>query len=190
MAVEKKASTAKKAPKKPAAKAEKKVAGKKSVKSTSLLIKVPQGGQVIRTFHLTPSLPVEGHAGNWLLVDPEKPFQDIDSLRFSFSVGSSDLEQQFERAIIQIKIQQNLLNNGIWRFASDGVAVNPIFNDVNHDVVVEITDAGYSLLAQVQSIGNTPEEIHFGYLASFTDAVSGVVTVYESLDPDVRVGRP
>jgi hypothetical protein len=187
MAVAKKASTEKAAPKKVAAKT---TAAKKLVKSTSLVIKVPQGGQVIRTFYLTPSLPVDGQAGNWLLVDPRKPTQDIDSMRFSFSVDSSSLEQQFERAIIQIKIQQNPDNNGIWRFASDGVAVNPIFNDVNHDVVVEITDAGYTLLAQVQSIGNDPEEIHFGYLASFTDGVSGAVNTYESLDPDVKVGRP
>lgn len=187
MAVVKKTSTAKAASKKTAPA---KAAAKKGITSTSLVIKVPQGGQTIRTFNLTPALPVGGKAANWLLVDPLKPTKDIDSMSFSFSPNSSSLEQEFERAIIQIKIQQNPDNNGTWRFASDGVAVNPIFNDANHDVVVEITDAGYTLLAQVQLIGDSKEEIRFGYLASFTDGVSGAVSVYESEDPGVVIGRP
>jgi hypothetical protein len=187
MAVAKNVSTAKAASKKAAAK---KTTAKKTVKSVPLVIKVPQGGQVIRTFILTPALPVDGKAANWLLVDPTKPTKDIDSMRFSFSVDSTSLEQQFERAIVQITIKQNANNNGVWRFASDGVAVNPIFNDVNHDITVEIIDSGFTLLAQVQMIGDVSEEIKFGYLASFTDAVSGAVSVYESQDPGIYTGRP
>ena len=190
MAVEKKASiakksTAKKAPKKPVA-----TKAKGKTPEPSLRIDVPKGGQVIRKFHLTPSLPIHGQAANWLLVDPADPTTDIDNIHFSFSKTSTPLEREFERAIVQIEIQQNSKENGIWRFASDGVAVNPIFSHVNHDVVVEITDAGFTLLAQVQSIENTPENIRFGYLASFTEKESGLVTVYESSDPDIKVGRP
>jgi DP-EP family len=185
MAVEKKASIAKPGSKKPIVK---KAVNKRP--SPSLRIPIPKGGQVIKTFLLTPSLPVDGKAANWLLVEPTKPKKDIDGIHFSFSKKSTPLEREFERAIVQIKIQQNPNENGVWRFASDGVVVNPVFSQVNHDVVVEIIDSGFTLLAQVQSIDTTPENIRFGYLASFTDKQSGVVTVYESSDPDVRVGRP
>jgi len=185
MAVEKKASTAKKAPKKSVAK---KV--KSKIPDPSLLIEIPKGGQVIRTFQLTPSLPIHGKAANWLLVDPDYPTTDIDRMHFSFSTSSTPLEREFERAIVKIEIQQNPNESGVWRFASDGVVVNPVFSQVNHDVVIEITDAGFTLLAQVQSIDSVPENIRFGYLASFTATESGIVTVYESSDPDIKVGRP
>ena len=196
MAVTKKTGTVKATPKKAAPKkstvkqATSKNVTKKNVKSTSLVIKIPKGGQIIRSFNLTPSLPVDGKATNWLLIDPEQPLRDIDSIGFSFNQESSALEQQFERAIVEINITQNPGNNGIWRFASDGVTVNPDFSDVDHDVVIEITNQGFTLIAQIQLIGDLPEEIRFGYLAAFTDAVSGAVSVYESQDPDIRVGRP
>jgi hypothetical protein len=187
MAVEKKASTAKAVSKKVTAK--KAAAGKKLI-STSLLIKIPKGGQIIRSFNLTPSRPLDGKAANWILVDPAQPTKDIDSMRFSFNSDSSDLEQEFERAIVEINIVQNPDETGIWRFASHGVTVNPAFSDVNHDVVVEISNQGFTLIAQVQLIGDVPEDIRFGYLASFTDSMSGEVTTYESSDPDIKVGRP
>jgi hypothetical protein len=193
MAVEKKASTAKASSKKSLAKktvAKRPVAKKTAADKKPFLITVPQGGQKIQVFHLTPSLPVDGEAANWLLVDPAHPKKDINSIKFSFSKKSTPLEREFERAIVQIKIQQKSSKEGVWRFASDGVAVNPVFSQANHDVRVEITDAGFTLLAQVQSINSKPENIRFGYLASFTDSRSGLVTVYESSDPDIKVGRP
>ena len=190
MAVAKKASTAKakSAPKKVAGE---KVATKKNVKSSSeLVITVPQGGQVIRTFNLTPALPVDGQVQNWLMADPAKPTTDIDSIRVSFSVQSSELEQEFERAIIEINMLQNPNNNGVWRFMGTGVAVSPEYSDVHHDVAVEIINQGLTLIAQVQVIGDYQEEIKFGYVAAFTDANSGEITIYESQDPDLKPGRP
>jgi len=187
MAVSKKTSASKATPKKAVAK---KVATPKNVKSTSLVIKIPQGGQVIRSFNLTPSLPVDGKAANWLLVDPAKPTQDIDSMSFSFSVKSSSLEQEFERAIIEINLLQNSNDKGVWRFASDGVFTDPGFGDTSHNIAVEIINQGFTLIAQVQCVDGSESDIRFGYLASFTDAISGAVNIYESQDPDVRVGRP
>ncbi|MES2825970.1 MAG: DP-EP family protein [Pseudomonadota bacterium] len=170
--------------------APKKAATKKNAKSVPLVIKVPQGNQVIRTFHLTPSLPIDGQAVNWLLVDPAKPKKDIDSLVVSFSIKSSTFEQEFERAILEIKMQQNPNDKGVWRFMGTGVAVNPKYSDVNHDVAVEIVDQGLTLIAQIQVIGDTHEEIKFSYVASFTDKNSGAVSIYESQDPEIQPRRP
>lgn len=164
---------------------------KKSSQGKTLLIKVPQGGQVIRTFNLTPSLPVGGKSTNWQLVDSEakKPV-DISDIRVSFSVKSSSTEQYFERAVLIIKMQQNPTENGIWRFVADGVVASSQYGDVNHDIAVEVIDQGMTLITHVHVIGDTKEEVRFGYLASFTDAVSGNVSVYESSDPGIVPGRP
>ena len=164
---------------------------KDSLKKKPELIKVPQGGQVIRTFNLTPSLPVDGKATNWVVVDPtaKKP-ADIDNIRVSFSTKSSTTEQYFERAVLIVKMQQNPAENGTWRFVADGVVVNSKTPDANHDLVVEVIDQGMTLIAYVHVIGDTHEEVRFSYVASYTDAASGQVSVYESQDPGIGSGRP
>lgn len=170
--------------------AEKKVTEKKKKKNT-LVIKVPQGGQVIRSFNLMPSLPKDEQAANWILTDAdEKKPKDISNIRVSFSIKSSEVEQEFERAILIVNLQQNPNENGYWRFVFNGVAVNPGYSDVNHDLAVEVVNQGVTLIAQMQVIGDTQEEILFGYVASFTHAVSGEVTIYESKDPGIGGGRP
>jgi hypothetical protein len=169
----------------------KKVGVKKKIGKNNLIIKVPQGGQVIRSFNLLPSLPVNGKAANWLLTDPnEKKPKDITSIRVSFSVKSSDIEQEFERAILIVNMQQNTHENGYWRFALNGIATAPQHGDVDNDIEIEIVNQGATLIAHVQVIGDTQEIILFGYVASFTDTVSGQVTIYESQDPDIIPGRP
>lgn len=166
-------------------------APKTSAKKNELTIKVPQGGQVIRTFNLTPSLPVDGKAANWLVVDPtaKKP-TDIDTLRVSFNPKSSITEQYFERAVLIVEMQQNSTENGTWRFVSDGVVVNSKTPDANHDFAVEVIDQGMTLIVYVHEIGDASEEVRFSYIASFTDAVSGQVSVYQSQDPGIGSGRP
>lgn len=155
-------------------------------------IKVPQGGQIIRTFHLTPSLPIHGKAANWLVVDPaaKKPTKDIDQLYVSFNPKSSVTEQYFERAVLIVKMQQNKAEQGTWRFVSDGVVVNSKTSDTNHDFAVEVLDQGATLIVYVHNLAGAKEEVRFGYIASFTDATSGQVSVYESQDPGVVTKRP
>ncbi len=169
----------------------KKIVTKRKLGEDDLIIEVPKGGQVIRSFNLTPSLPIDGQAANWLLVDSDeqKP-KDISTILVSFSVESSEIEQEFERAILIVNLQQNPNENGIWRFALNGVASAPQYSDVNHDIGVEIINQGLTLVAHVQVIGDTQELILFGYVASFTDAQSGQVTIYESKDPGIQPGRP
>ena len=157
---------------------------------TQLVVNVPQGGQKIQTFNLTPSLPVDGKAGDWLWADPAAPTTQISSVRVKFSVDSSATEQDFERAILIINIQQDSKANGYWRFALNGVAINPEYSDIYHNVEFDVSDDGATLIAHVQVIGDTLETIKFSFVASFTDAVSGVVTTYESQDPDIIPGRP
>ena len=156
-----------------------------------ITVRVPQGGQSIRSFNLTPSKPVAGQAANWLLVDPTAPTPvDISLIKVSFSTQSTATEQDFERAVLIVNLLQNPAENGHWRFVMNGVSADPQYSDVDHDVAVVIADQGHTLITQVQVIGDTQETIQFGFVASFTDAVSGVVTIYESKDPGITPGRP
>lgn len=157
---------------------------------TELVVSVPQGGQVIKTFNLTPSLPVDGKISDWLWAEVSAPTTQVAAVRVKFNINSSEVEQDFERAILVINLQQNSKNNGYWRFALDGVAINPEFKDIYHNVDFEVVDDGATLIAHVQVIGETQETIKFSFLAAFADAVSGMVTTYESQDPDIIPGRP
>lgn len=157
---------------------------------TELVVNVPQGGQVIKTYNLTPKLPVDGKISDWLWADVGAPTTQIAAVRVKFNINSSAMEQDFERAILVINLQQNSNNNGYWRFVQNGVAINPEYKDIYHNVDFEVIDDGATLIAHVQVIGETLETIKFSFLASFTDAVSGVVTTYESQDPDIIPGRP
>lgn len=177
----------KKSEKKPA----KKAVAVKNVKPTSFIIKVPQGGQIIQTFNLTPSLPLDGKAANWLVIDPsaKKPV-DIDKVYVSFSPKSSITEQYFERAVLIVNMQQNPADKGTWRFVSKGVVVNGKTPDGDHDFLVDVIDQGMTLVVYVHVVGDAPEKVNFSYIASFTDATSGEVKVYESQDPGIGSGRP
>jgi hypothetical protein len=191
MAAEKKKASEKKVVKKKndVAKVEKKSI-KDPTPGKTLVIKVPQGGQVIRTFHITPSLPVHGKAANWLVIDPDaKKPTDIDNIHVSFSQKSSEIEQYFERAVLIVKMQQNPAESGTWRFSGEGVVTNSKTPDSNHDFAVEVIDQGMTLIAYVHEVGDVSEEVWFSYIASFTDG-SGEVKVYESQDPGIGTGRP
>lgn len=156
-----------------------------------MIVRVPQGGQTIRSFNLKPALPVSGKAADWLLTDPAAPTpSDISFISVNFSEQSTSVEQDFERAILIVSLQQNSLNNGHWRFVMNGVAAAPQYSDVDHDVTVAITDQGQTLITEVQVIGDSQEQIQFGFVASFTDAISGAVSIYESKDPGVYPRRP
>jgi hypothetical protein len=200
MAAEKKASE-KKAAKKSAG------ADKKSVKAkakptkakskklklgdTALVLSVPKGGQIVRQLSLMPSLPVSGQAADWNLFDPNDPGQqDISSITVAFSAQSTAVQREFERAVFVINIVQNPNEpQGQWRFALNGVAPDGP-SDPSHDVSVEITDGGYTLVSYVHVYDDSLESINYGYVASFTDATSGQVTIYESSDPGIIIRRP
>lgn len=157
---------------------------------TELVLNVPQGGQIIKTFNLTPSLPVDGKAGDWLWADPKTPTTQISTVNIKFNVDSSTVEQDFERAILVINLQQNSKENGYWRFALNGVAINPEYKDIYHNVEFEVVDDGETLIVHAQVIGDTRENIKFSFVAAFADSVSGLITNCQSQDPDINVGRP
>jgi hypothetical protein len=193
MATEKK-KTVKKVEKKPA----KKVAasaktvvkkGKKTLSATDLTISVPRGGQVIQYFNLAPALPTATGRGDWLFTEPGSS-QDISTLTVGFQLNPSPLERELERAVLVITMSQNSSANGIWRFALGGVATDHGDEDPNNDVTVEIIDNGFTLVAYVQVLENSAEYIPFGFVASFTDNNTGVVSIYESQDPGIVPVRP
>lgn len=157
---------------------------------TEVVFSVPQGGQVIRTFDLTPSQPVDGKAVDWLWADAKDSTTHISSVRVRFSIESSAIEQDFERAILVVNLKQGASGNGVWRFAGNGVAINPEYRDIYHNVEFEVVNDGETLIAFIQVVGETQENIKFRFLAAFSDAVSGLVSTYESADPDIKIGRP
>lgn len=197
MAAEKKVSE-KKVTKKAATKDKKgakaksaKVGSQAELTGTILTLTVPQGGQVIREFNLMPSQPVSGQSSDWLLYDPNDPSkQDISNVIINFNASSTSTQVEFERVVFIVHMIQNPAeSNGRWRFATNGVAVVNVNPDPNHDVAVEITDAGYTLTAYVHAYSTTQEDINFGYVATFTNNTSGLVTTYESSDPGIIIRR-
>lgn len=194
MAAEKKKTDKKAAAKKPAKKAvanAKAVVkkGKKNLTATDLTISVPRGGQVIQYFNLTPALPTATGRGDWVFTEVGST-QDIQNLTVRFELNPSALERQLERAVLIVSMNQDAAVNGTWRFALGGVATDQADEDPNNDVVVEIIDNGFTLVAYVQVLENSAEYIPFGFVASFTDNDTGVVSIYESQDPGIYPKRP
>ncbi len=194
MAAEKKKTSDKKtAEKKPA----KKVAtakapvkkGKKKLGAENVTIVVPRGGQVIQYFNLTPALPTATGRGDWLFTE-EGSTQDIETLTVGFETNPSPLERELERGVLVIKMVQSEESKGTWRFALGGVATDHGDEDPNNDVVVDVIDNGFTLVAYVQVLENSAEYIPFGFVASFTDNDTGVVSIYESQDPGIIPVRP
>lgn len=163
--------------------------GKKKVGAVDLTISVPRGGQVIKYFNLTPALPTASGRGDWLFTEHGSS-QDIETLTVGFELNPSVLERELERAVLIITMVQNESAQGTWRFALGGVATDHGDEDPNNDVVVEIIDNGFTLVAYVQVLENSAEYIPFGFVASFTDNDTGVVSIYESQDPGVIPIRP
>lgn len=182
MAAEKKATTK--------ATAVKKVTGKKSGGASELIIDVPQGGQVISTFELSPKRPKAGKSLTWKLVDTATR-KKVSDLVVGFSVKSSPIEREFERAVLVVNLADDGdSKKGIWRFALNGVEAGDGTSDVLNDVATEITNQGKTLIAYIHALDLGKETINYGYVASFTDAASGEVTLYESRDPGISIGRP
>jgi hypothetical protein len=189
----------KKTDKKPEKKSVKKaaVSAKKPVKKStkklasncSIEINVPRGGQVIQSFNLTPALPTTTAPGDWIFSEPGST-DDISSLTVRFELNPSALERNFERAILVVSMQQNPATNGTWRFALGGVATPTGDGDPDNDIAVEIIDNGFTLLIYVHVLENSEEMIPFQFVASFTDAVTGAVSIYESNDPIILPRRP
>lgn len=193
MAAEKKKADEKKADKKAVKKvaikpAKAKKSGKK-LTATDLVINVPLNGQVIKTFELMPAKNTAAAPGDWIFTE-EGSTVDIENLTVGFELNPSALNRQFERAILVIKIKQNPASGGTWRFALGGVATDNADGDPDNDVMVDIIDNGYTMIVYVHALENNEENIPFGFVASLTNQYTGVVTLYESKDPIISVGRP
>ncbi|WP_323813161.1 DP-EP family protein [Cellvibrio sp. NN19] len=164
--------------------------GKKKLGSDcSFEIDVPRGGQVIQFFNLTPALPTATSPGDWIFSTPGSAV-DISTLTVGFELNPSALERQFERAILVVSIQQNPATGGTWRFALGGVATDHGDENPYNDIAVEVIDNGFTLLVYVQALENNEENAPFGFVASYTDSKTGVVSIYESGDPIIIVDRP
>lgn len=155
--------------------------------SIDLIVEVPEGGQVLKTFVLTPALPVGGTASSWTLQE-EGSADTISSTTIIFSPDSTQFEVEFERCVFLVKLNQ-ATTGGTWRFALGGVATDLADADPATDVGVEIIDNGLTMLVYIHAPNPIEEDINFGYVASFTDSGSGVVSIYESQDPSVVIRR-
>lgn len=171
-------------------------AGKKTVKkSTKLLtennltINVPSGGQVIKFFNLMPAMPTPMGPGDWQFTEQGSSL-DLESITVVFPENPVALERQLERAVLVISIQQNPADEGTWRFALGGVATDQADADPDNDISVDIIDNGFTLVVYMHVLEDSAEQIPFGFVASFTDALNGYVSIYESQDPRILTRRP
>ncbi len=154
-----------------------------------LKLSVPRGGQLIHYFNLTPAFPTDSGHGDWLFTEVGSS-QDIENLRIEFQRNPLPLERELERAVLIVHMAQDKKAKGKWRFALGGVATDTGDADPNNDVSVEVIDNGFTLVAYVQVLENSRENIPFGFVASFTDDTTGVVSIYASKDPGIQPVRP
>ena len=171
-----------------------KVSGKKNPEKLTCgcekTIKVPTGGQVIQYFTLTPALPTRTGRGDWIFSEVGEQ-SDISLLTVQFNENNSPLERALERAVLVISMNNDADAKGTWRFALGGVATDHADEDPSNDVITEVIDNGFTLLIYVQVLAEeNKEQLPFGFMASFTDAVTGVVSIYESQDPEIKPKRP
>ena len=157
--------------------------------SDLLVLDVPRCGQVVRYFNLMPALPSKYAPGDWLFTE-EGYDADISQLEVNFESNESALERELERAVLVIKIQENPKADGTWRFALTGVATDSADEDPNNDITLDIIDNGFTMLVYLQVLEASEERIPFGFVASFTNAVTHEVTIYESQDPVILPVRP
>lgn len=170
----------------------KKTGGKRKLGSKGVTrIDVPQGGQVIGVYELTPQLPKDGKAVEWPLIDTSTGKQVSDLVAISFNEDSSSVQIDFERAILVVNIAGED-DTCRWAFALNGFDICSIEGEGQGQVIeTEIVNYGKTLLVYVQSFAvDAQETINFSFVAAYTDKVSGMTTVYESKDPGVIVGRP
>ena len=158
-------------------------------KPYELVLSVPRGGQLIHYFTLTPAFPTDAGHGDWLFTEVGSK-RDIENLRVEFQRNPLPLERELERAVLIVHMAQDKKAKGKWRFALGGVATDKGDADPNNDVSVEVIDNGFTLVAYVQVLENSRENIPFGFVASFTDDTTGVVSIYASKDPGIQPVRP
>lgn len=163
---------------------------KKSIEPLGTPVDVPKGGQVIKYFHLSPALPAKTAPGDWKFTEVGSSV-DISSLVVGFEKNESALEREFERAILVISMQQGVNPKGTWRFALGGVATDQADEDPSNDIEVDVVDNGFTLLVFVHVLAEkNAERIPFRFVASYTDNKTGAVSICESQDPGIDVGRP
>lgn len=155
-------------------------------------IEVPKGGQIIQYFTLTPTLPSETGRGDWIFATAKAPKVDISELTVRFNLNASPLERALERAVLVVSMNNKKPNvHGTWRFALGGVATDHADEDPSNDVITEVIDNGFTLIIYVQVLAERNKEaLPFGFMASFTDDKTGVVSIYESQDPGIFPRRP
>lgn len=156
---------------------------------------VPKGGQVIQFYDLVPKFPVmkkgKLHAQSWDLIPKGSDTPIGETLNVGFHRNLDKLERRFERAILVVKMKQQPESGGTWRFALGGVATDLADSDPDNDIVVQIIDNGLTMLVFVHVLPEESDEnIGFRFVASFANAVSGEVSIYESKDPGIQPHRP
>lgn len=174
-------------------KAEKKVVKKptpRKLKLEDAVIDVPQGGQVIGVLELSPMPPSGGTHGDWALVNTETSNQLSDDIWVGFSKKSSSIQSELERAVLVINIVDSEPEKGRWRFALQGIDVCKDEGNLPYSLESEILNYGKTLVLYIHAGHLGEQKINFSFIAAYTDAKTGVATIYESKDPGIFIGRP
>lgn len=174
-------------------KAEKKVVKRPAPRKPKLeeaTIDVPQGGQVIGVWELSPMPPKNGTFSDWALVNTETSNLLSDDIVVGFSKKSSSIQSELERAVLVINIVDCEPKVGRWRFALHGIDVCSEEGNLPYTLESEILNYGKTLVLYIHAVHLGKQKINFSFIAAYTDAATGIATIYESKDPTIIVGRP
>lgn len=168
-----------------------------------LRIDVPRGGAKILSVDLFPSLPENGEAGTWPMVDvSDDQFRPFSSLVVAFDEESDKDEQHYEQAVIVFHIAEKVQTDaGHWSFVMGGIQYDLNHGDVRHEMNTSVSPDGQTMTMTVSKVINlkdndkdkdshAEEQVDFSYLAMYRERKSGECRIYSSSDPSIRIGRP
>ena len=155
-----------------------------------LNIQIPKGCGSISYFQLTPVPPAEGHAQPWTLTENEGNGEPIDTIDVQFARGSDSLQRQSERCILVISLDEDVQTEAFsWRFALNAVQYHSGCSDKLHDISTSLSANGRTLSITIESVASDSEQVNYSFVAALKNNQSGEVTIYESSDPGIGIGR-
>ncbi len=154
-------------------------------------INVPKGQRLTLNFKLTPTLPIDGQAGDWQLICEQAPeLGHVKTLDFVFDSRTPMRQRRNELATLVIELDEAIQTKAEnWRFMAPGMVFAPDDGD-DKDCFSCRVDADMSTLnIDVCCLDNDGETFKFSFLAMYTDVASGECRILASADPGGSAGR-
>ena len=148
-------------------------------------VNVPQGGNVIREFRLTPTI-VEGEDWGMEVLKNNGTWKQVKDYAVSFNKDSTPEQAQQEGATLVVTMSDEAVKAG-WTFAND-IKIYTETSDpnvvINKSLTNNLLTWVFNFTAKHQDASGDAEPIDYGYIALLN------AETYIQPDPIIILGRP